>query len=297
MHLEPNHCACGANDATPAFGLADWNFGNCDARGTMLRCNRCASLFPDCFPDAASLGNAYSNYYTTPRARRGLRRLTGAMLEALSGAMRDCHLPDTAKSLLDFGCGSGNYLQRMSARRPDLVCAGTDIARPGDGPLPFDWIASEKLATTSQRFDWITMNHVLEHVPDPAATLQQARSLLAPGGALWIATPNAGSLLFDLLQGRARDADFPRHRQIFSETALRQLLGNAGLAPRFLAPPRINMLLNLRSGLANRHRPPQLPNDAAPASLSSIASATLSALTTGNRAPELVVIARPFATP
>ena len=44
-------------------------------------------------------------------------------------------------------------------------------------------------------FDLVTMTHVLEHLPkaDMIKTLEVIRSLLAPGGALYVAVPNAQS--------------------------------------------------------------------------------------------------------
>ncbi len=45
-----------------------------------------------------------------------------------------------------------------------------------------------------QSFQLIAMSDLLEHVPDPARTLERARDLLAPGGVLMVMTPNTGSL-------------------------------------------------------------------------------------------------------
>lgn len=41
-------------------------------------------------------------------------------------------------------------------------------------------------------FDAITMWEVLEHLPDPVATMQGLRGRLRPGGVLMLSTPNAG---------------------------------------------------------------------------------------------------------
>ena len=47
---------------------------------------------------------------------------------------------------------------------------------------------------STERFSCIHMSHVIEHVPNPAAWLEKARSLLTPGGLLVIAVPNMLSL-------------------------------------------------------------------------------------------------------
>src|SRR5262249_60276142 len=46
---------------------------------------------------------------------------------------------------------------------------------------------------TDDRFDLVFMSHVIEHVLDPVATVAKIRSLLKPGGVLYLETPNVGA--------------------------------------------------------------------------------------------------------
>lgn len=223
----------------------------------MRRCRACGSLFPSRFPDPASIGLAYSSYYTAPEKRGLVSRLKRALLDEMQGDVATRQVPRIAGRVLDFGCGSGEWLAKLHASNPHLNLSGTDITRPGEGPLSFQWIEPSELASHKSGFDWITMSHVIEHLPDPRETLQTLAACLAPGGAIWIATPNADGYLFASLRGRARDADFPRHRQIFSAGSLAQILEDCGLDTSFQMAPRINSLLNLQTGLAARSRMPQ----------------------------------------
>ena len=43
-------------------------------------------------------------------------------------------------------------------------------------------------------FDHVTLSHVLEHFHDPVGALAEVHRLLRPGGRLWIAHPNSGSI-------------------------------------------------------------------------------------------------------
>jgi 2-polyprenyl-3-methyl-5-hydroxy-6-metoxy-1,4-benzoquinol methylase len=46
---------------------------------------------------------------------------------------------------------------------------------------------------TAERFDSIFIVHVLEHLRDPVAVLRKAKSLLAPGGRLFLVVPNGAA--------------------------------------------------------------------------------------------------------
>jgi len=59
-----------------------------------------------------------------------------------------------------------------------------------------------------EKFDVITLFHVLEHFDDPRAVLKQLKSMLAKGGIIVIEVPNADdALLFDVHKGPYRLGD------------------------------------------------------------------------------------------
>jgi len=84
----------------------------------------------------------------------------------------------------------------------------------------------------AEPFDLVLMLNLIEHVADPLSVLSSARALLAPGGLVWLQTPN-----FRALDGRLyRHRNWagyhcPRHWAIFSEQGLRGALERAGLEP------------------------------------------------------------------
>lgn len=304
MKFCANSCACGASKSTAMFPIADWNFGNTTETGEMRRCSRCGSLFPDRFPDAETLPVAYESYYTVPRQRSGWRRWRRRILDAFIGdAYLSRDTPASARSLLDYGCGSGEFLETMRKRHSGIAVAGTDVTLPGPiERLPFEWVALDAIGEGDRRYDWITLSHVIEHVNDPHQTIAALARSIAPGGALWISTPNADSFLFGALRGRARDADFPRHRQIYSRRGLTLLLETAGLSVTFQPAPWINSILNLATGLANLRQPPEgLDADPVPswyrAVLRTVGHQLSSSSSQDRVTPELVAIARVVKKP
>jgi SAM-dependent methyltransferase len=135
--------------------------------------------------------------------------------------------------LLDFGCGAGKFLKRMSALGWDVT--GIDfsevaVASVRDAGLKAMQGSLPHAGLAGQTFDVVTMRHALEHVPDPLAVLRAAREVLAPGGKLVIQVPNFASWEVEYFQDAAELLDLPRHLSHFTPSTLRGLLGRAGFS-------------------------------------------------------------------
>jgi len=104
------------------------------------------------------------------------------------------------KTVLDVGCGGGILSEAMAARGAKVT--GIDLA---DKPLKvaqlhllesgrdveYQKIAAEELARQRpQHYDVVTCMELLEHVPDPAATVRACAELAKPGGWMFFATIN-----------------------------------------------------------------------------------------------------------
>jgi len=171
--------------------------------------------------------------------------LAAALLGPLDRARQDVfvrHLPapmpgqetgqgQGAGRLLDVGCGDGAFLEvaqdcgyDVTGLEPDPVAV--EGARSRGLAVHLGTLPCSALAADS--FDHITLNHVLEHVHDPVATVREALRLLKPGGRLWVALPNLDA------QGLARfgphwiGLEAPRHLTLFTGPSLRRLLVDSG---------------------------------------------------------------------
>ncbi|HUP95089.1 MAG TPA: bifunctional 2-polyprenyl-6-hydroxyphenol methylase/3-demethylubiquinol 3-O-methyltransferase UbiG [Burkholderiales bacterium] len=104
------------------------------------------------------------------------------------------------KAVLDVGCGGGILSEAMAARGAHVT--GIDLA---DKPLKvaqlhllesgreveYIKVAAEELARERpQHYDVVTCMELLEHVPDPAATVRACSDLVKPGGWVFFATIN-----------------------------------------------------------------------------------------------------------
>ncbi len=136
------------------------------------------------------------------------------------------------KYLLDIGCGSGTFLHVASQygyipHGMDASAQAVEIARKQYGYPAFQ----EQIGSSiwgDHRFDFITMFHVLEHLPDPRLALRYANGLLKSTGILIIQVPNISSIQARIFRSLWYGLDVPRHLINFTPRALDLLLGDLG---------------------------------------------------------------------
>jgi 2-polyprenyl-3-methyl-5-hydroxy-6-metoxy-1,4-benzoquinol methylase len=97
--------------------------------------------------------------------------------------------------LLDVGCGLGYFVERAldvgwNAYGCDTSAAWVERARQRVGASRALLGSLEEALPPYSRFDLITTWDVLEHVHDPIPFLREIARRLAPGGRLFIRTPN-----------------------------------------------------------------------------------------------------------
>jgi SAM-dependent methyltransferase len=201
-----------------------------DHLAAYVTCAGCRTVFQDPMPAASELPAFYpSEYHSqtgqgpvgTLRHKVRLRRLTS--LAPGDGA------------LLDFGCGNGAFLRRAAAENPGREYYGFEIAdRPevlalDDGAVTIFRGDLDALLARLPPCQIITMNHVIEHLPDPLRVVSALGARLAPGGLLEGQTPAAGSLEHRVFRTRWSGYHAPRHTVVFSPSGLAILLARAGL--------------------------------------------------------------------
>ncbi|MGH6987704.1 MAG: class I SAM-dependent methyltransferase [Caulobacteraceae bacterium] len=217
--------------------------------GQFLRCQECGSLYPNRFPGDHELAGYYAGYYTGRAPKVGWRSIPRAVLAFLRRNYLARGVPPGARKVLDYGCGSGAFLARLGVARRDCAAFGSDLTPPSHVG-PWRWIERAELGAAAP-YDWITLSHVIEHVPDPAEVLGGLADHVGPDGGIWISTPNADSFLFGAAGRWARDVDFPRHRIVFSREGLERMARACGLAVAFRGAPRTNAALNAAATLSN----------------------------------------------
>jgi 2-polyprenyl-6-hydroxyphenyl methylase / 3-demethylubiquinone-9 3-methyltransferase len=108
--------------------------------------------------------------------------------------------------VIDVGCGGGILSEAMARSGArvlgiDLSQAVLDVAElhalEAKLAVEYKAIAAEELAAASPgSFDLVTCMEMLEHVPDPAATLSALATLVKPGGNVIVSTLNRKPMAF-----------------------------------------------------------------------------------------------------
>lgn len=132
--------------------------------------------------------------------------------------------------LLDFGCGTGHLLKRLSASFEAFGYDTAPFARNlSRGNAPDAVILEDWVALPSGSFDVVVSLHTLEHLPRPQSILQGLADKLAPGGLFLAVVPNPSGL-GHRLKGRHwfayRDAT---HVSLLTRTEWLMLVRKAGL--------------------------------------------------------------------
>lgn len=207
--------------------------------GEALQCLNCGLIFISPFPSEGDLDSFYrDNYhydyfesfdlkqYHESARFNSLRRVKYVFSQKLTTARL---------RILDVGCGTGSFLEAFAGKNwktvgiePSRDCA--NFAR--NLGLEVYHVKLEDFKINSERFDVITLWHVLEHFLDPLKMLAKIKSLLSESGILIGEVPNADDYRLTIL----KNSDFSRfffhqaHLFYFNRHSLAKVLLRAGFA-------------------------------------------------------------------
>lgn len=219
--LERVACAlCGRPDDEPVFEKDGFQ---------VVRCLDCGLVYVNPRLTMAALAALYNDQEISPvsyyvRTEREDERSFASRLRLI-----ERYRPPGA--LLDLGCGPGTF-SRVARTRGwrtkgvDLNAASIAHCRAAGLDVVCDGFPTAALA--GETYDLVVMNDFLEHLPDPVGVLAAARHLLAPGGIVFITTPDIGAMVARVAGKRWLHLKPNEHLLYFDRRSITALLLRGG---------------------------------------------------------------------
>jgi len=132
------------------------------------------------------------------------------------------------KRILDIGCGTGSFLDFMKKKGYEVLgVENNKIAKAACLKKDLKVLVSES-DLDAQKFDLISLWHVLEHLERPDQNLSKYSEILHDDGTLVVAVPNFESHDRLYYQGDWAALDVPRHLWHFTPQGLKKLAQENG---------------------------------------------------------------------
>lgn len=231
------HCpVCQGTDFAEVLQAIDYTVSK--TKFGIHHCKGCQHRFTNPVPSQEEIGPYYksADYVSHTNTSKGLIfRLYQMVRKITLRSKRRLLQSQTGKTMgshLDVGSGAGAFLATMKAAGWETLGLEPDPDARAVAERDFGVMArpvEELFDQGSDRFDAITMWHVLEHVHALDAYMQQLKSCLKQDGRLFIAVPNYSSRDGSSYGAEWAAYDVPRHLYHFCPDSMRSLLSRHGL--------------------------------------------------------------------
>ena len=235
--MNPTCAACGSTTLEPHLAVGDDQDGALDlipttdayghALADIVRCASCGHMQLERFPTADALSRAYAaaaseDYVEEEEGQRATARIALDRIERFA--------PRRGR-ILDLGCWVGFLLAEARERgwEPVGIEPSAFASVYARERLGLD-VRQDDLFTASLpdgAFEAVVLGDVIEHIVDPGEALDRIMRLLAPGGVLYLALPDSGSVLARRMGSRWWSV-LPTHVQYFTRDSLALLLERRG---------------------------------------------------------------------
>ena len=201
-------------------------------------CSRCGCGYADGIPDQRAFDQYYRDMskYEYHQRDGAESEFDQRRLETIAGIIAP-HVPRKDARILDVGCATGRLLANLRERGfanvvgldPSPACAVA--ARRLYGIDVFTSTLAE-LGATAEKFDLVILVGVLEHLCDLEESFGHLRTILNPGGLLYVEVPDATTFA-DWENAPFQDFS-TEHINFFAPVSLENLMGGRGFTHIFL---------------------------------------------------------------
>jgi SAM-dependent methyltransferase len=254
-HVDGTCVLCGRPTALLYDDCTDFEYFM-TAPGDLYRCRGCGLVAMEPMPTREELPGLYpAEYHNLGTPKNPVARFLLRRYQRRQADICRKHLPPDGR-ILEIGCATGDVLAELAGEYP--VVQGIELSEQACAVARSRGIdvfcGTLEEFETHQQYDVVFMSHVIEHVLDPVATVAAIERLLAPGGVLYLETPNVGSLDARVWKQRWGLIHYPRHLYLFDRATITRLLATAGLSTEGVRwePNSCGWALSVQSELRRR---------------------------------------------
>jgi 2-polyprenyl-3-methyl-5-hydroxy-6-metoxy-1,4-benzoquinol methylase len=235
--------SCNSNDITKNLTAVDYTVSH--ESFDIWQCASCTLRFTQNIPAENAIGSYYQseNYISHTDTNKGIiNRLYRIARRFTIKGKRNIIQSFTRLSkgdLLDVGAGTGVFASYMQQSGWSVTGLEPDVEARKKAAEIYSITLQESsmlLELEANRFDVITLWHVIEHVHSLHQYISQLKKVLKPGGTLFIAVPNYTSTDASDYGAFWAAYDVPRHLYHFSPVAMRTLIQQHGLTVNKIKP-------------------------------------------------------------
>ena len=198
---------------------------------SIYRCTACTHAFSNL--ESIETFEVYGEDYYIDTHRKWFENPNIALFKWISS-----RIPENARSVLDVGCGKGDFLRYLHQVRPDLSLTGVDLSSNSDTEGIHYIQADIHEVDLDMRFDVVVNLAVIEHVMSVKDFTRALVDLSNPNGKVFIMTLNESGLLYRIAcagkklgLGIAFDRLYSvHHLHHFSAQSLSTLMQQSGLS-------------------------------------------------------------------
>lgn len=159
----------------------------------LYRCSGCSHVFK-ILPEQKQ--EQYNGEYLYVKHKNWIANPDYKLFEFINNQITQ-RLGNRKLELLDVGCGSGDFLRYLKAKRDNSELYGIDLI-PNQHPA-INFIEGDLLKETiNKKFNVVTALHVIEHLEQPQLLMDKIRGMLASEGLLFVTTDDDRSLIYKI---------------------------------------------------------------------------------------------------